>query len=123
MLLGRISGLRGPDLDESCRRQVNPKHIGQTNQVDQHVRQFLPGPCMQRLNRRPPYSLVGRQSLEQFGQLADFAHQSEDQRLRIVKPRPVSFVGELPHAVPQLDQIRHAASMAHQQIVTIIDTV
>ena len=57
------------------------------------------------------HGLVRRQPLKELRQLSDLANQGQDQRLRIVELGPVPLLGESSHAVSQLDQIRHAASM------------
>ena len=68
-------------------------------------------PTPQRLVLHAVSRGIRRQPLEQLCELTHLADQSENQRLRIMELSPVAFLGERAHAVSQLDQIRHAASM------------
>jgi hypothetical protein len=57
------------------------------------------------------HGIFRRQPLKEFRQLSDLANQGQDQRLRIVELGLVQLLSKSSHAVSQLDQIRHAASM------------
>jgi hypothetical protein len=107
----RIPPARVGELRVRSPGQVNAQHVGQQDEVQQHVRELLASPSVQRLARRQLAGTVSGQPLEQLGQLANLAHQGEEHRLRIVVAAPLAVCGELAHAIAQRMKIRHAASM------------
>ena len=61
--------------------------------------------------RRPKNDAIARRDRFINQQLADLANEGEKHRLRVVKPAPAAFGGELAHAIAQRFEIRHQPSM------------
>jgi hypothetical protein len=106
-------------LAEGSFGKVDIQDVGQANQVGEDVGQLFGHTGMKWISVSEVKGLAGREPLEEFGDLADLADKGEDQGLRIVELAPVAFLCEGSHAVAQLNQIRHAASMTRILLVAL----
>src|SRR6266508_6415934 len=73
MAIRRIPASRRSDLVPRHVGQIDVQHVCQPDEIDQHVRQFLADSPTKRLRGGTSYRLIGRQPLEQLGQLPQLA--------------------------------------------------
>ncbi len=117
MVLGRES-LARPTKFPSCNHpKVQLQDIRKAHEIEQDIGDLVARTCAERLSRRQANRLVRGQPLKELRKFTDLTDQREDQRLRVVELRPIALLGEFPHPVPEVNEVRHAVSIPRESSV------
>ena len=112
--------LRRVHLGVGCFPKVDAEDVGQSDEVEQHIGDFLCGPRVQGFIGSECFRLVSGQPLEQLAEFADLTDQGKDQGFGVVELLPVAFGGEGAHAVAQIAQVGHIGDYATQMRVRVL---
>ncbi len=100
------------DLRQSRGPQGDPALIGEPNEVYQHVRELIGHSRVEGLLGDELLRVIGRQPLQELGELAYLTDHREEYRLRVLELLPVALLAERTGCIANRLEVGHSREYA-----------